>query len=127
MVGRIQPIFSPVVHSVMGLFFALALTSQSTLHSCNTFLKEDSQIFKQVKYQSQGVDSRVNLSSYKETSMDMRVVTPNTLSKQTDAFVIKNPEKTTNSFTSTEESKAVDELRMWQQNDIVELKAFLKN
>ena len=59
--------------------------------------------------------------------MDMRVVTPNTLSKQTDAFVIKNPEKTTNSFTSTEESKAVDELRMWQQNDIVELKAFLKN
>lgn len=59
--------------------------------------------------------------------MDMRLVIPNTLSKQTDAFVIKNPEKTTNTFTFTEESKAVDELRMWQQDDIAELKDFLKN
>ncbi|MBA6041532.1 hypothetical protein SAMN03159398_04954 [Pseudomonas sp. NFPP02] len=59
--------------------------------------------------------------------MDMRVVMPNALSKQADAFVIKNPEKTTNTFTFTEESKAVDELRVWQQTHLADLKQFLKS
>lgn len=58
--------------------------------------------------------------------MDMRVTIPNVLSKQTDAVVIKNPEKVTNAFTITEESNAVDELRMWQQDELADLKAFLK-
>lgn len=58
--------------------------------------------------------------------MDMRVMIPSTLSKQTDAFIIKNPEKTTNTFTFTEESKAADELRMWQQRELADLKQFLK-
>ncbi|MEX5595372.1 hypothetical protein [Pseudomonas orientalis] len=58
--------------------------------------------------------------------MDMRVTIPNVLSKQTDAVVIKNPGKVTNAFTITEESNAVDELRMWQQDELADLKAFLK-
>ncbi len=58
--------------------------------------------------------------------MDMRVMIPSTFSKQTDAFIIKNPGKTTNTFTFTEESKAADELRMWQQRELSDLKQFLK-
>ncbi|WPN95963.1 hypothetical protein [Pseudomonas sp. MUP55] len=59
--------------------------------------------------------------------MDMRVTIPNVISQQTNAFVIKNPEKITNTFTISEESKAIDELRMWQQGQLADLKAFLKN
>nr|WP_314564224.1 hypothetical protein [uncultured Pseudomonas sp.] len=58
--------------------------------------------------------------------MDMRVTIPNVLSKQTDAIVIKHPEKITNAFTITEESKAVAELRMSQQGELADLKDFLK-
>lgn len=58
--------------------------------------------------------------------MDMRVTIPNALSKQTDAIVIKHPEKVTNAFTITEESKAVAELRMSQQGELADLKDFLK-
>jgi len=45
---------------------------------------------------------------------------------QTNAIVIKNPDKVTNAFTITDESKAVDELRMWRQDELADLKHFLK-
>jgi hypothetical protein len=45
---------------------------------------------------------------------------------QTNAIVIKNPDKVTNAFTITDESKAVDELRMWRQDELADLKDFLK-
>jgi len=45
---------------------------------------------------------------------------------QTNAIVIKNPDKVTNAFTITDESKAVDELRMWRQDELADLKEFLK-
>ena len=58
--------------------------------------------------------------------MDMRVTIPNVRSMQTNAIVIKNPDKVTNAFTITDESKAVDELRMWRQDELADLKDFLK-
>ncbi|AZF16065.1 hypothetical protein [Pseudomonas sp. R3-18-08] len=58
--------------------------------------------------------------------MDMRVILPNTLSKQENAFVIKNPEKTTNSFTITNATTAADELKIRHQGELAELKEFLK-
>ncbi|MCP1510946.1 MULTISPECIES: hypothetical protein [Pseudomonas] len=58
--------------------------------------------------------------------MDMRVTIPNVRSMQTNAIVIKNPDKVTNAFTITDESKAVDELRMWRQDELADLKEFLK-
>ncbi|WP_313600463.1 hypothetical protein [Pseudomonas sp.] len=58
--------------------------------------------------------------------MDMRVTIPNVRSMQTNAIVIKNPDKVTNAFTITDESKAVDELRMWRQDELADLKHFLK-
>ena len=59
--------------------------------------------------------------------MDMRVVMPSMLSKQTDAFVIKNPERTTNTFTVTEEAQATEELRISKRAQLTDLKTFLKN
>lgn len=58
--------------------------------------------------------------------MDMRVTIPNVRSMQTNAIAIKNPDKVTNAFTITDESKAVDELRMWRQDELADLKEFLK-
>lgn len=58
--------------------------------------------------------------------MDMRVDIPNIRSKQTDATVIKHPEKVKNSFTITEESKVIDELRTMPQRELADLKDFLK-
>ncbi|NMZ51979.1 hypothetical protein [Pseudomonas poae] len=59
--------------------------------------------------------------------MNMMLTIPNTLSKQSDGFLIKNPTKTTNVYTFTEEAKAADELKLSQQDQIAELKAFLKD
>ncbi|MBC3197085.1 hypothetical protein [Pseudomonas poae] len=59
--------------------------------------------------------------------MDMMLTIPNTLSKQSDGFLIKNPTKTTNVYTFTEEAKAADELKLSQQDQVAELKAFLKD
>ncbi|MDQ0654008.1 hypothetical protein [Pseudomonas cedrina] len=49
------------------------------------------------------------------------------MSKQTDAYVIKNPNQVTNAFTITEASKAVDALKLEDQEKITQLKDFLKN
>lgn len=53
--------------------------------------------------------------------------TATTLSKQTDAYTIKNPSKVTNEFTITDEFKAAEALRLKSQETINELKEFLKD
>lgn len=49
------------------------------------------------------------------------------LSKQTDAYAIKNPNQVTNAFTITEASKAVDALKLSNEEKISQLKEFLKD
>jgi hypothetical protein len=49
------------------------------------------------------------------------------MSKQTDAYVIKNPNQVTNAFTITEASEAVDALKTGDQEKISQLKDFLKD
>jgi len=53
--------------------------------------------------------------------------TATTLSKQTDARVIRNPTMVTNAFTVNEESKAAETLKLKDQEKTKDLKAFLKN
>ncbi len=50
-----------------------------------------------------------------------------TLSKQTDARVIRNPTMVTNAFTVNEEAKAAETLKLKDQEKINDLRAFLKN
>lgn len=49
------------------------------------------------------------------------------LSKQTDAYSIKNPQQVTNAFTITEASEAADTLKLGDQEKISQLKEFLKD
>ncbi|OIN51783.1 hypothetical protein BLL37_14090 [Pseudomonas azotoformans] len=49
------------------------------------------------------------------------------LSKQTDAYTIKNPQQVTNAFTITEASEAADTLKLGDQEKISQLKEFLKD
>ncbi|MHA4967402.1 hypothetical protein ACX0KY_12645 [Pseudomonas extremorientalis] len=49
------------------------------------------------------------------------------LSKQTDAYTIKNPQQVTNAFTITEASEAADTLKVGDQEKISQLKEFLKD
>jgi len=49
------------------------------------------------------------------------------LTKQNDAYTIKNPNQVTNAFTITEASEAADALRLSNQEKISQLKAFLKD
>ncbi|AOE79789.1 hypothetical protein A7318_14650 [Pseudomonas lurida] len=49
------------------------------------------------------------------------------ISKQNDAYTIKNPNQVTNAFTITEASEAADALRLSNQEKIIQLKAFLKD
>ena len=49
------------------------------------------------------------------------------ISKQNDAYTIKNPNQATNAFTITEASEAADALRLSNQEKISQLKAFLKD
>ncbi|BDB19493.1 hypothetical protein cym2001_28580 [Pseudomonas sp. CYM-20-01] len=49
------------------------------------------------------------------------------LSKQTDAYAIKNPQQVTNAFTITEASEAADTLKLGDQEKISQLKEFLKD
>ena len=50
-----------------------------------------------------------------------------TLSKQTDARVVRNPTMVTNAFTVNEEAKAAETLKLKDQEKTNNLKAFLKN
>lgn len=50
-----------------------------------------------------------------------------TLSKQTDARVVRNPTMVTNAFTVNEEAKAAETLKLKGQEKTNDLKAFLKN
>lgn len=50
-----------------------------------------------------------------------------TLSKQTDARVIRNPTMVTNAFTVNEEAKAAETLKLKNAEKTADLKAFLKN
>ncbi|KTB54748.1 hypothetical protein RJC98_10250 [Pseudomonas allii] len=47
-------------------------------------------------------------------------------SMATPAYTIKNPEQVVNAFTKTEEAEAAETLKFWQQEQISELKSFLK-
>ncbi|MCF5327603.1 hypothetical protein GIW15_26990 [Pseudomonas lurida] len=49
------------------------------------------------------------------------------LTKQTDAYTIKNPNQVTNAFTITEASEAADTLKLGNQEKISQLKEFLKD
>ncbi|WP_339540881.1 hypothetical protein [Pseudomonas sp. RA_5y_Pfl1_P24] len=53
--------------------------------------------------------------------------TATTLSKQTDARVVRNPTMVTNAFTLTEESKAAETLKLKDPEKINDLKIFLKS
>lgn len=52
--------------------------------------------------------------------------TATTLSKQTDARVVRNPTMVTNAFTVNEESKAAETLKLKSTEKTADLKAFLK-